>query len=189
MYKKKNHEPTEGKCKRADYKTSTTKARSKEEQCLFSFTIFLMDDSSDVFPGRWFLSALPSTRQQQCNVHRNHYQLEPSNMHIPIQIMTEAEKRLASDCSQLYFTASNTAALLSLQRETKLNWKPSQLAYLSAKERAAVSKLSSDATTAEKLVESFQSRQVHCPSVASKLKSNVMCTLRLTSLLLLLPQV
>jgi hypothetical protein len=79
-------------------------------------------------------------------------------MHVPIQLMTEEEKQLAKDCSQLYFTASSSANLLSIRTKTGLNWKAKQLDYLSRKQRDAVKGLSTDATTAERLIESFNQR-------------------------------
>ena len=65
-------------------------------------------------------------------------------MHVPISMMSDAEKALANDCSQLCFAFTATSDLLTLREETGLNWKAKQIRYLSQKEKALVNGLSKD---------------------------------------------
>jgi hypothetical protein len=136
------------------YKTSTKRPTEKQFICPFKIKLFLQKDGAERWPGRWFLSG----ERGKCCHHTFHFEHEPGHMHVPIQLMTAEEKKLAKDCSQLYFTASSSANLLSIRTQTGLNWKAKQLDYLSRTERDAVEGLSKDATTAEKLIESFNKR-------------------------------
>jgi hypothetical protein len=128
------------------YRTSTKRPTDKRFLCPFKIKLFLQKESADRWPGRWFLSG----ETGNCCRHCFHFQHEPGHMHVPIQLMTAEEKKLAKECSQLYFTASSSANLLSIRSKTGLNWKAKQLYHLSRKERDAVKGLSEDASTAEK---------------------------------------
>jgi hypothetical protein len=79
-------------------------------------------------------------------------------MHVPIGCMSPDEKELAKNCCQLHFTSSSTSDLVNVRQKDGLYFKASQLTYLSQKERLAYLNLSANATTAEKLVESFEAR-------------------------------
>jgi len=73
--------------------------------------------------------------------------------------MSDEEKKLAKDCAQLHFSSTSAAALASLRQKTGLNWKANQLFYLNKKEKAACKGLSKDASSADRLVKSFDSRK------------------------------
>jgi hypothetical protein len=151
---KTNTKTTNSKTK-AKYRTSTKRPTDKQLLCPFKIKLFLQKDSAERWPGRWFLCGETPTK---CCHHCFHFKHKPGHMHVPIQLMTAAEKKLAEDCSQLHFTASSSANLLSIRAKTGLNWKEKQLDYLSRQERDAVTGLSKDASTAEKLIESFNQR-------------------------------
>jgi hypothetical protein len=138
-----------------EYKTTTKRPTDKQLLCPFQIKVFLQKELATQYPGRWFLSGEQSSK---CCHHCNHFVLDPAHLHVPTQLMTEEEKKLAQDCSQLYFTPSSSANLLTLRDKTGLSWKPRQLDYLSRKERHEVHGLSKDASSAEKLIESFKKR-------------------------------
>jgi hypothetical protein len=152
-------EPTTAKKKdtRA-YKSSTKRSETKDKQCQFHFCVFLHQESASRFPSRWFLSTLPVSGIGSHNEHQHHFQLDPSHMHFPIDCMTSQEKKLATNCSQVNFTSSSTSDLLNVRQKDGLYFKASQLTYLGQKERRALSNLSSDASSAEELVSSFDAR-------------------------------
>jgi hypothetical protein len=88
------------------YRTSTPKRPlDKQFLCPFKIKLFLQKESADRWPGRWFLSG----ETGNCCHHCFHFEHEPGHMHVPIQLMTAEEKKLAKDCSQRYFTASSSA--------------------------------------------------------------------------------
>jgi hypothetical protein len=98
----KNKTKTKNKAK---YRTSTKRPTDKQFLCPFKIKLFLQKESADRWPGQWFLSG----ETGNCCHHDFHSEHEPGHMHVPIQLMTEEEKKLAKDCSQLYFTASSSA--------------------------------------------------------------------------------
>jgi hypothetical protein len=140
------------------YKNSTKRAKNKDTQCQFQFNIFLQKETASKLPSRWFLSTVPSTKKDSHNLHQHHFQLDPDHMHVPIGCMSPDEKELAKNCCQLHFTSSSTSDLVNVRQKDGLYFKASQLTYLSQKERLAYLNLSANATTAEKLVESFEAR-------------------------------
>jgi hypothetical protein len=112
------------KSTKAKYKTKFKRPTDKQLLCPFKIKLFLQKDSADRWPGRWFLSG--ETAKNCCH-HYFHSEHEPGHMHVPMQLMTAEETKLAKDCSQLYLTASSSANLLSLRNKTDLDWKAKQL--------------------------------------------------------------
>jgi hypothetical protein len=106
------------KIRKATYKTTTKRPTDKQCLCPFKIKLFLQKESAAKWPGRWFLCG----EMGPCCQHRFHFELEPGHLHVPIELMTEEEKALAKDCSQLYFAASSSANLLSLRTKTSLNF-------------------------------------------------------------------
>jgi len=87
--------------------------------------------------------------------------MKASQLHVPISLMTDEERELARQCAQLSFTPSSSAALANVRNGLGLDitWKESQIAYLTNKEKQIVSKLDCNASSAEKLIESFNERK------------------------------
>jgi hypothetical protein len=140
------------------YKSTTKRPVDPKHICSFGFRVFLQKESAEKFPGRWFLSTLSSTKCGNHNAHSHHFKLPPDCMHVPIQLMTDEEKKLAKDCSQLCIQTSSTAALLTLRAKTGLNWKINQVTHLGTQRKKLLAGVSSDATSAERLIQSFESR-------------------------------
>ena len=77
--------------------------------------------------------------------------------------MSEEDKKLARQCSQICFTSSSAAALLSIRNELGVNatWDTEQIRYLTKKDKYVLYNLSEDASTAENLITSFATRGEH----------------------------
>jgi hypothetical protein len=73
--------------------------------------------------------------------------------------MQPHEKELARQCFQLRFTAASTAALLTMRNSLGLTFSHKQLAYMNDKEHKEWLDLKPDASTAEKLVATFEKRE------------------------------
>jgi len=141
-------------------KTTSSRPTCSSMQCDFRITVFLLPTSHGTYGGRWCLSVAKSSVVDANGVccHRNHHKFPVKDIHAPLQLMSEDEKRLVKDCSQLYLPRATAAELISIRSTSKLNWKKSQLDYLSSKERQAVHGLSADASSADKLIASFKKR-------------------------------
>ena len=144
---------------RSSYKTTSKRPVSAEGLCSFGFIVFLQDESADKLPGRWFLSTLSSTKCDTHDAHSHHFKLQPSLMHVPIQLMSDEERELAKNCSQLTIQTSSIAALLSLREKSGLNWKNQQITQAASQQRKLLlGGVTSDATSAERLIENFDNR-------------------------------
>jgi hypothetical protein len=118
VYKKKNsyHKSSVSSEKqRGEYKTSTKRAADKESDCPFQIKLFLQKESATKCPGRKFLCSEPSSKNDTCCYHRNHFELDAGHMRVPMQMMTEEEKLLAKDCAQLYFMHSTDVPAISAE--------------------------------------------------------------------------
>jgi hypothetical protein len=115
---------------RGGYEARTQKPTDKAGLCSFTITVFLQKNDAPKFPDRWFLSCCPTTKAKHCCNHKNHFKFDPSHMHVPIKLMNAEEKKLATDCGQLHFTPTSSAALLSLRQESGLHFKASQVDYI-----------------------------------------------------------
>jgi hypothetical protein len=93
---------------RGRYKATSQKPMDKKDLCPFSITVFLQKSDAQHFPGRWFLSTCKATMQEHCSSHKNHFELDPSRMHILIGLRTAKEERLAKDCGQLHFAPTSS---------------------------------------------------------------------------------
>ena len=143
----------------AKYKTTTKLPLTKEEACPFKISLFLQSDTAHVYPGRWFLGTVQGSKSaSDCCMHHHHLPSNPSVAQVPLECMTAEERELARNCSQLHFAGSPTADLLALRNESGVQFRANQLRYLNQKEKDSVSNLSENATSADKLVESFQQR-------------------------------
>jgi hypothetical protein len=143
---------------RGRYQATSLKPMDKKDLCPFSITVFLQKSDAAHFPDRWFLSTCSKSTKSDCSSHKNHFEFDPSYMHIPIGLMTEEEKRLAKDCGQLHFTPTSSSALLSLRQKSGLNWKPSQVDYISRQDKEEIQGLSCCASTADNITAKFQKR-------------------------------
>jgi hypothetical protein len=75
--------------------------------------------------------------------------------------MAESQKQLARECAQLSFNSSSTAALINIRDGLgmeKINWKDSQIDNLRKVESQEFSDLSAEASSADKLVATFEKR-------------------------------
>jgi hypothetical protein len=75
--------------------------------------------------------------------------------------MAESQKQLARECAQLSFNSSSTAALINIRDGLgmeKINWKDSQIDNLRKVEKQEFTDLSAEASSADKLVETFEKR-------------------------------
>jgi hypothetical protein len=143
---------------RGCYKATSQKPMDKKDLCPSSITFFLQNSDAPHFPDRWFLSTCCTSTKSDCSSHKNHFEFDPSHMHIPIGLMTEEEKRLAKDCGQLHFTPTSSSALVSLRQKSGLNWKPSQVDYISRQDKEEIQGLSCCASTADNITAKFQKR-------------------------------
>ena len=82
-------------------------------------------------------------------------------MSVGLDLMTEEERELARQCSQICFPASSTSALLSIRNNLGVNltWKEEQIRYLTKKDRDVLYNLKEDASSAENLINSFSVRE------------------------------
>ena len=82
-------------------------------------------------------------------------------MSVGLDLMTEEERELARQCSQICFPASSTSALLSIRNNLGVNltWKEEQIRYLTKKDRDVLYNLKEDASSAENLINSFSARE------------------------------
>jgi hypothetical protein len=132
-------------------------ALSHDERCRFTFTVFLHPDDGSSLANRWILSTHgvnPST----CATHTHHPRIDPSLLPNYIGNMQQEERKLARQCLQLRFTAASTAALLSLRNALGLTFTHKQIAYMNDKEHKQMLDLNPDASTAEKLIATFEKR-------------------------------
>jgi hypothetical protein len=101
-------------------------------------------------------SDTPTTGQ-----HCGHLCLRPEHLHAEINLMAESQKQLARECAQLSFNRSSTAALINIRDGLgmeKINWKDSQIDNLRKVESQEFSDLSAEASSADKLVATFEKR-------------------------------
>ena len=76
--------------------------------------------------------------------------------------MSEEKRKIATECSQLYFSSTCSSALVNIRQELgilTLEFKDSQMQYLRTKAREKLSNLTCDASSTDTLIESFGKRQ------------------------------
>lgn len=143
--------------------TYTNRAENKQEACPFAFIIFLQKDTSTIHPKRWFLAYKKGLDAiSQYNLHKNHYQLDTNLISSSMDLLTEQERQLLRDCGQLYMQSNVTAALLSqsCHENTGIGWTSQQIYWMKYKERKALEDLNPNASSASKLIQSFDERWV-----------------------------
>jgi hypothetical protein len=141
--------------------TYTKRAVHTEDTCSFAFVIFMQKETSSLFPHRWFLAYRKGLDGiLQCNHHSNHFKLDANMIPVSTNLLSDEEKKLLKDCSQLYMTSSATASLLSqsVSEQTGIGWSSKQVYWLTYKERREIADLSPDASSAMKLIQSFDER-------------------------------
>lgn len=64
-------------------------------------------------------------------LHQGHFSLQSSDLRVSLKCMTEKERQLGKECSQLHFSPTSSAALLSLRDElgVGIQWNSKQVAY------------------------------------------------------------
>ena len=92
--------------------------------------------------------------------HFGHIVVLPSLLCIQINLLSPEEKELAKNCAHLNFTASASTALLNIRDALGMGieWNDRQVSYFNKKQEGAYKNLSSNASTAELLVESMKNR-------------------------------
>ncbi|KAG7372206.1 hypothetical protein IV203_018349 [Nitzschia inconspicua] len=147
-----------GKPGDTSFKTRPTKVKKmmvsrpiqEKDVCSFHFSIYMVS--------RWFLSPT-NVNRSTCSWHCGHKRLDPSLLPNQISNMSEDEQVLAKQCLQLHFTASAVATLLTERNILSLRYSSDQLAYLSRVHRDAVFGLTSNASTADRLITTFAKRK------------------------------
>jgi hypothetical protein len=118
--------------------TYTKRAIDTEDTCSFAFVIFMQKDNAVLYPKRWFLAFRKGLDAiLKCNYHAHHFKLDANLISVSTGLLSDEEKKLLKDCSQLYMTSSTTAMLLSQSfgEQTGLGWTTKQVYWLTYKER------------------------------------------------------
>lgn len=139
-------------------RVTSRKGNTRDECCPFCFTIYLKDDTAHYLPGRWFLSRASHAKAPIAGRHSSHYRLDTEDIRASSLLMTNENRELAKQSSQLHFASSHTAALLALRDEFGIAWDSRQISYLTRKERQQQSFLNESASSAENLIASFDQR-------------------------------
>ncbi|KAG7340136.1 hypothetical protein IV203_006540 [Nitzschia inconspicua] len=95
--------------------TSARRPLTRDRVCPFRLTIYMIREDSVVDAGRWFLARVRETNIPNSARHSGHIQIAPDLLPKQIKTMSEEEKKLARECSQLHFTSTSTASLLNIR--------------------------------------------------------------------------
>ena len=135
-----------------NYKSSTKRVTDPDGVCPFHLIIFLSSDN------HWYLST--RSGNEPPDVHVGHPCIDSCHMKTHLSLMGLEEKELRRQCEEAGVKDTETASLLS-QRSGE-EWDPAQMRYLSKKETDLVHGLTADASSADRLIESFKQRCVCC---------------------------
>lgn len=96
-------------------------------------------------------------------LHQGHFSLQSSDLRVSLKCMTEKERQLGKECSQLHFSPTSSAALLSLRDElgVGIQWNSKQVAYLNRKENdllLTMTEKGAGISCADKLIDCFKKR-------------------------------
>ena len=97
-----------------------------------------------------------------CGQHTNHLCLKSEHLHAELQLLSTDQHTIAKQCSQLCFSASSTTALINMRQKLgmpTMGFKENQIQYVRKKAREELSSLTSDASSADTLIESFDKRK------------------------------
>jgi hypothetical protein len=149
--------------RRADNRLTTRqvtsrKGSTKSECCPFRMTIYLHKICPNHNSNRWFLACVADARAAYAGLHKSHYRLDAEDIRNSTKLMPPENRELAMQCSQLHLASSQTAALLALRDEFGIAWDAKQISYLTRKERQQHSVLTSQASSAQQLIQSFDAR-------------------------------
>ena len=136
-------------------KISTIRPMCKSNCCKFVCYLQMFKENHAEFPGKWILKGSKTNDGS----HNGHWQMEPSQLTLSINKMSDEERKLACQCSQISFTASASAALINLRNELDVSYNEAQIRYLNKREQQKVSALTENASSADILVEAFQQRK------------------------------
>ncbi|KAG7368905.1 MULE transposase domain containing protein [Nitzschia inconspicua] len=142
--------------------TSAKRPLTRDRLCPFHLTVYMIREDFVVDAGRWFLGKLLKDNRPTCARHRGHIRIAPDLLPKHIRTMSDEEKKLARECSQLHLSATASAALLNIRNELGVAHTPAQLHYMSTQERITELGLALSATNADKLVKSFSNRTDVC---------------------------
>ena len=114
--------------------------------------------------GRWIL--LPKSKVSEryhsgstCpGNHCSHVQLHPSLLLADRSLMTDEQRKLAKNCSQVSFNTTATTALLNNSEDQGIQWKPSQIKYLNHKEQDQLKSITNNPSSADQIMETFSRR-------------------------------
>lgn len=141
--------------------TYTQRQLCTQDTCAFSFVVFMQSANATLHPQRWFLAYKKGLEQiLLSNFHKNHFKLDPFLITASSTLLSEEEKKLLQHCGQLYMSSPLTCALLSQSNtETSgIGWTSKQIYWMTYKERQEIAGLEKDASSAEKLIKSFENR-------------------------------
>ena len=108
---------------------------------------------------RWQLHNTKESKKGIHSVHKGHFQISSEHIHTNIKLMPKNEIELAKQCSQLNLTNSTTASLVSIQNALGVGntWTRHQI-YYKSKIDNGMHNLTKHASSAEKLIQSFDNR-------------------------------
>ena len=90
--------------------------------------------------------------------HSGHWRVDPGDLTVWTRNMTIAQKQLAAQCNQISFGVDSTTALINIQDELGIRYSDEQIRFLNNQENEKLSNLSTDASSADKLIEAFKRR-------------------------------
>ena len=82
--------------------THSKRATTKEGCCGFRFTVYLHSSSALEYPNRWFMATATNARRPTCDVHSGHFKYDTEDIKVSTAMMTEEQRKLAIQCSQLH---------------------------------------------------------------------------------------
>ena len=107
----------------------------------------------------WSIHHIKGKNKHLHSIHTGHFKLSPSHIHTQISMMPPKEIELAKNCSQINMTNSSMASLVSIRDALGIGntWNRFQIRYQN-KIFSDLNDLEPDASSAEKLIKTFQKR-------------------------------
>ena len=93
-----------------------------------------------------------------CGQHTNYLCLKSEHLHAELQLLSTDQHTIAKQCSQLCFSAISTTVLINMRQKLgmpTMGFKENQTQYVRKKARGELSNLTSDTSSADTLIESF----------------------------------
>ena len=125
-----------------------------KECCQFRVNISLCKTTNP-----WCIHHTKGAKKAIHAMHNGHFKLSPAHIHTQISMMPSNEIELARQCNQLNLTNSALAELVSIRNALGIGntWNRHQIHYLN-KKSTKLEELEPDASSAEKLIATFDNR-------------------------------